>query len=139
MNAVGRAVHEVDAAAAGDDVNKPDWIIRIVAVPPGEAPLWVREKWVGLDLPVARYSGRRKFLTMGVLSLPRSMPAQWLAVFRGRVEPIAGYAVEALPAVDILAHAHPEAAAWWRENTPHLIAPKRYLVFHEEVCRIADI
>ena len=65
--------------------------------------------------------------------------AQWLAVFRGRAEPIAGYAVEALPAVDILAHAHPEAAAWWRENTPHLIAPKRYLVFHEEVCRIADI
>jgi hypothetical protein len=30
-------------------------------------------------------------------------------------------------------------AAWWRENAPHLIAPKRYLVFHEEVCRIADI
>jgi hypothetical protein len=37
------------------------------------------------------------------------------------------------------ARAHPEAAAWWRENTPHLIAPKRYLVFHEEVCRLADI
>jgi hypothetical protein len=31
------------------------------------------------------------------------------------------------------------AAAWWRENTPHLIAPKRYLVLHEEVRRIADI
>lgn len=120
-------------------MNKSDWIIRIVAVPPGEAPLWVREKWVGLDLPAARYSGRRKFLTMGVLSLPRSVLAQWLAVFRGRAELIAGYAVEALPAVNILAHAHPEAAAWWRENTPHLIAPNRYLVFHEEVCRIADI
>jgi len=24
-------------------------------------------------------------------------------------------------------------------EAPHLIAPKRYLVFHEEVCRIADI
>jgi hypothetical protein len=22
--------------------------IRIVAIPPGQAPLWVREKWVGL-------------------------------------------------------------------------------------------
>jgi hypothetical protein len=76
---------------------------------------------------------------MGVLSLPRSVLAQWLSVFRGRAELVAGYAVEALPAVDILARAHPEAAAWWRENTPHLIAPKRYLVFHEEVCRIADI
>ncbi|MBR1248538.1 hypothetical protein JQ609_16565 [Bradyrhizobium sp. AUGA SZCCT0169] len=51
----------------------------------------------------------------------------------------AGYAVEAAPAIGILAKSSPEAAAWWRENTPHLIAPKRYLVFHEEVCRIADI
>jgi hypothetical protein len=132
-------VHEVDKDASGVDVSKPDWMIRIIAVPPGEAPLWVREKWVGLDLPVARYSGRGKFITMGVLSLPGSVLAQWLAVFRGRAERIAGYAVEALPAVEILACAHPEAAAWWRENTPHLIAPKRYLVFHEEVCRIADI
>jgi hypothetical protein len=69
---------------------------------------------------VARYSGSRKFITMGVLSLPRSMLAQWLAVFRGRAELIAGYAVEALPAIGILAKASPEAAAWWRENTPHL-------------------
>jgi len=44
-----------------------------------------------------------------------------------------------LPAVGILSRTSPEAAAWWHEHTPHLIAPKRYLVFHEEVCRIADI
>ena len=50
-----------------------------------------------------------------------------------------GAAVEAAPAVESLAQVSPEAAAWWRENVPHLIAPKRYLVFHEEVCRIADI
>jgi hypothetical protein len=139
MNAASRRAHKVDAGAAGDHVNKPAWIIRIVAVPPGEAPLWVREKWVGLDLPVARYSGPGRFLAMGVLSLPRSVLAQWLAVFRGRAEMIAGYAVEAVPAIGILAHASPEAAAWWRENTPHLIAPRRYLVFHEEVCRVAGI
>ena len=66
-------------------------------------------------------------------------PAQWASVVRGRAERVAGYAVEAALAVGILAKANPEAAAWWRENTPHLIAPKRYLVFHEEVCRIADI
>lgn len=120
-------------------MSKPDWIVRIVAVPPGEAPLWVREKWVGLDLPVARCSGKRKFIALGVLSSPRSMLAQWLAVFRGRAERVAGYAVEALPAIDILASASPEAAAWWRENTPHLIGPRRYLLFHEEVCRIAEV
>ena len=120
-------------------MNNPNWAVRIVAVPPGEAPFWVRQKWVGLDLPVVRYSAHRKFLTFGVLSTPRSWLVQWAAILRGRVEVIAGYAVEAAPAVEILAKASPEAAAWWRENTPHLIAPKRYLVFHEEVCRIADI
>jgi hypothetical protein len=139
MNAFGDGVHEVDVFAAGADVSKPDWTVRIVAVPPGDAPLWVREKWVGLDLPVTRYSGHRKFLGLGVLSMPHSWWGQWLAVCRGRAELIAGYAVEALPAVGILSRTSPEAAAWWREHTPHLIAPKRYLVFHEEVCRIADI
>ena len=120
-------------------VNRPDWTVRIIAPPPGEAPLWVRQKWVGLDLPVARYSGHRKFLGLGVLSAPRSWLGQWLAILRGRAEWIAGYTVEALPAFGILNEKSPEAAAWWRSNTPHLIAPKRYLIFPEEVCRIADI
>ena len=120
-------------------MSKPARTVRIIAVPPGEAPLWVREKWVGLDLPVARYSGKSKFIALGILSSPRSMLAQWLAVFRGRAELIAGYAVEALPAIDILARASPEAAGWWREHAPHLITPRRYLIFHEEVCRIADV
>lgn len=124
-------------------MTKADWTIRIIAAPPGEAPLWVRQQWVGLDLPVARYSGQGgfqgRFLGLGVLSMPRSWLGQWLAVIRGRAELIAGYTVEALPAFGILGQKSPEAAAWWRENTPHLIAPKRYLIFHEEVCRIADI
>lgn len=120
-------------------MSHPDWAIRIVAVPPGEAPLWVRQKWVGLDLPVMRYAAHRKFLAFGVLSIPHSWPVQWAALLRGRAERVAGYAVEAAPALGILAKASPEAAVWWRENAPHLIAPKRYLVFHEEVCRIADI
>jgi len=120
-------------------MNNPNWAVRIVAVPPGEAPFWVRQKWVGLDLPVIRYAAHRKLLAFGVRSIPRSWSAQWAAVLRGQAELVAGYAVEAASAVSILAKASPEAAAWWRENTPHLIAPKRYLVFHEEVCRIADI
>jgi hypothetical protein len=139
MNAFPRGMHEDDAPFAGVIVNRPDWTIRIIAAPPGEAPLWVRQKWVGLDLPVAHYSGHRKFIGLGVLSMPRSWLGQWIAVARGRVDLVAGYAVEALPAVGILGEKCPEAAVWWRENTPHLIAPRRYLIFHEEVCRIADI
>jgi len=120
-------------------MSNPDWAVRIVAVPPGDAPFWVRQKWVGLDLPVVRYAAHRKRLAFGVPPISRSWPAQWAAVFRAHAELVAGYAVEAASAVSILTRASPEAAAWWRENTPHLIGPKRYLVFHEEVCRIAEI
>jgi hypothetical protein len=122
-----------------DRMSSPDWTVRIVAVPPGEAPFWVRQKWVGLDLPVIRYAAHRRPLAFGVPSMPRSWSAQWAGVCRVHAELIAGYAVDAAPAINILAKASPGAAAWWHENTPHLIAPKRYLVFHEEVCRIADV
>ena len=120
-------------------MNKTDWTVRIIATPPGEAPLWVREKWVALDLPVARYSSPKMFFGYGVLSLPRNWMAQWWGVFLGQAERISGFAVESVRAIDILATASPEAAAWWRANTPHLIAPRRYLVFHAEACRIADV
>ncbi len=113
--------------------------VRIVAVPPGEAPFWVREKWVGLALPVAGHSGQREFLAFGVLSMPRSWLAQWIAFLRGRAVRIGGYAIEAAPAVDILALSSPEAAAWWRENVPDLIGPRRYLIFHEHVCQVIDV
>ena len=38
--------------------------VRIVAVPLGEAPLWVREKWVGLELPLTRYATPREYFTL---------------------------------------------------------------------------
>jgi hypothetical protein len=115
VNAFPREVHEDDAPVVEVIVNKPDWTVRIIAAPPGEAPLWVRQKWVGLDLPVARYSAQGKFqgrfLGLGVLSMPTSWLGQWLAVIRGRAELIAGYTVEALPAFGILGEKSPEAAA----------------------------
>jgi hypothetical protein len=47
--------------------------IRIVRIPPGEAPFWVREKWVGLELPLADGDrGPRGAYTSGVLSGPRN-------------------------------------------------------------------
>jgi hypothetical protein len=139
MNAIRCRVHEVDACAVEVDVSKTNWTVRIITVPPGEAPLWVREKWVGVELPVARYSSARTFHAYGVLSLPRTWVGQWWGIVRGRARRISGYAMESIRAVEILSTSSPEAAAWWRENTPHLIAADRYLVFHEEACRLVDI
>jgi hypothetical protein len=110
--------------------------VRIIAVPPGEAPLWVREKWVGLTLPLTHFSSAKTFVGFGVLSGPRTFLPQLLARVRGRSDRIYGFLVNAARAVEILDHASPEAAAWWRENASELVLPKRYLVFHAEVCEV---
>jgi hypothetical protein len=113
--------------------------IRIIGVPPGEAPLWVREKWVGLELPLAW--GRRvsrKWPTAGVLSGPRNVfTIIWWGLL-GRIERESGYAVDVLAAVNILERTAPEAASWWRNNAPHLQKPWRKFVFQDFVCEVLD-
>ena len=102
----------------------------ITPTPAGEAPLWVREQWVGLALPLAQgRDGARLFVTSGVLSGPRTVLARLLAVFTGRYDVRSGYAVEARAAVAILEAKSPEAAAWWREHAAHQLAAGRYFVF----------
>src|SRR5512140_2697360 len=45
--------------------------VRIVGVPPGDAPAWVRQEWVGLELPLAQSSAEAIHArTAGVLSGP---------------------------------------------------------------------
>ena len=111
--------------------------IRIVSVPPGEAPLWVREKWVGLQLPLADGDhGPRQTWTSGVLSGPRNrLIALWWA-WRGRLTRKSGYAVDAIAAVDILERTAPEAAAWWRQNVPRLQRRNRKFLFAPSACQI---
>jgi hypothetical protein len=119
-------------------VRKTRSSVRIVGVPPGEAPLWVREKWVGLELPLARHSTPRELFTFGVLSGPRTWLVQMWGVVRGRARRVSGYVVEGARAVDILERSSPEAAAWWREHAPQYVAPRGRLVFHENVCEVVD-
>jgi hypothetical protein len=109
--------------------------VRIVRVPPGEAPLEVREAWVGLVLPLARgFEGPRSIMTAGVLSAPATFLGTLLGWFMGRVRRADGFVVDAAAAIDILAVDHPDAAAWWRTNTPGLLRPGRRFLFHAEAC-----
>lgn len=62
--------------------------IRIIAVPPGDAPEWVRQAWVGLELPLAPDAPKGKAVV---------------------------YSHEAIA---VLAKANPKAAAWWKTNFP---------------------
>jgi len=111
--------------------------IRIVAVPAGEAPQWVREKWVGIELPLALRQAHNVH-TFGVLSGPRSFLAALWRLLTGRSTRRRGYAVEVAAAMAALERVHPDAAAWWRTNAPHLFTRKRYFLFREEECRAVD-
>jgi hypothetical protein len=109
--------------------------VRITSAPPGDAPLWVREAWIGLVLPVAKCDGPVVALTFGVLSGRSNSVASTLkGLLLGQAKVAKGYAIEAATAVDLLDAANREAADWWRRETPHLLKPKCNFVFQNEVC-----
>ena len=113
--------------------------MRVIAVPAGEAPRWVREKWVGLELPLNAWKNPTEKRAVGVLTGPRSMLGQLWGRLRGSSHRVKGYAVSVAAAVKILAAASPEAAQWWRSNVPSLFDHNRYFMFREESCQlIAD-
>jgi hypothetical protein len=114
--------------------------IRIVNVPPGEAPEGVRRSWVGLILPLAPgETGPRAAPGFGVLTGPRSLFGQIWRLLTGRYILGLQYIVLVDDAIAVLEEASPLAASWWREHTPHLIGRGRIFGFAAEVCEeIAD-
>jgi hypothetical protein len=113
--------------------------LHITSVPPGEAPQWVRERWVGLSLPLAqRNATPLSLLTSGVLSGPKGLLSCLLAVVTGKLDRQSGFVVEVPAAIAILEASHPEAAAWWRNHTPHLLRGKGHFVFQEAVGHVVE-
>lgn len=114
-------------------------VVQIVAVPRGEAPPWVREQWVGLELPLAANEAMpQAYMTSGVLSGPLSFWQRILWHFLGRLKRDSGYPVDAAAALSVLETKSPEAAQWWHENAPHLRTSKRRFLFQAEVCRLEE-
>ncbi len=114
--------------------------VRIMKRPPGEAPVDVRDAWIGLSVPVLRgYSRPIRRVGVGVLSGPRTWLATWLTGFFGRGPRTRGYIVDTAAAVSLLEKANPLAAAWWRTNAPHLLEPGRCLLFEEDCCLVENL
>lgn len=107
--------------------------VRIVQTPGGEAPLWVREAWIGLTLPIL-YNDPVKRRTFGVLTAPKSLFGQTLGILAGRSKRIFGYSVVAKSAVDLLANQNGPAAERWRKNASHLLDGQRTFIFDAESC-----
>ena len=110
---------------------------QIMRIPAGEAPLWVREKWVGVILPIVDRSPRR-VMAHGVLSGPKTWIGALLARLTGGLDPYAGYLVESRIAIAILEASSPEAAGWWKDNAGHFLKPGRCFVFQEFEGRLVE-
>jgi hypothetical protein len=103
----------------------PKTQIRIVGIPPGEAPLSIRKEWVGLILPLAAgYSSAFQVEASGVMSSVK------------HDEPEIGYLVRIEDAIAALAKKSPHAALWWRNHAGRLIRSGSNLIFQEHVCQL---
>src|SRR5262249_14111542 len=121
---VGVAAMAATVAAVSLRKKRPPAVtrLRIVRIPPGEPPEWVRCAWVGLELPLAPGEIKaRRVTSVGVLS--------------GEGPELGtGYLVDGGKAVARLAAHAPPAAAWWRENARHVVSSGYQLFFPAEVC-----
>lgn len=91
--------------------------IRIIAVPPGGAPEWIREAWVGLELPLAEQVLGAHFGVCGT-----------------HPQNVGGFQIELKKAIEVLKEVSPEAARWWEENAPPGFIDGGRLSFKKEVC-----
>jgi hypothetical protein len=113
--------------------------IRITAVPPGEAPLEIRQAWVGLVLPVSENRRQSKQIPLaGVKSGPKTFWGMLWSQLTFQFARTEGYEVDVLAAIEVLEKTNPGAAAWWRQNTPHMMHKWRRFGFPAECCELAD-
>lgn len=113
--------------------------VRIVQTPPGEAPIEIREAWVGLVLPLLPDEvGPRQVWTQGVLTGPRTFLGYLFARLFGRFKIVNGFCVDAAGAVQVLAQHDIRAATWWNTHVPASVQPGRALIFHAEACQLVE-
>jgi len=113
--------------------SETEYRIRIVRRPEGEAPEWVRDAWIGVELPVLVPEPVSTF-GFGVLTGPKNIVLEWVLCVIGRAKPIAGYVVAADTAVACLMEHSPTAAEWWRTEVPYLVRPGARFVFDAPSC-----
>lgn len=107
--------------------------IRIVRRPQGEAPEWVRDAWIGIELPLLNPEVVTAE-TYGVLTGPKSRLGHWIGRLTGRVLRKSGYLVDANLAVRLLETRNPTAAIWWRTHAGVVVAPGGEFIFDLQAC-----
>ena len=95
--------------------------IRIISVPPGQAPEWVRRCWVGLEMETLGQVPRDAALCGAVDGSSVSANAE-------------GFRVKADTAFRALVAVAPDAARWWQSRSILRYGSKAELVFKSKVC-----
>jgi hypothetical protein len=111
-------------------------IIEIHSTLQGKNPLWVREAWVGLQLP-SLDEIPIKVPVADVGNRP-SFGALFRSLKDGSADPIKerfGYSVNAKIAVGIVSFTNEDAARWWLENVPQMMRQDMPLLFETACCR----
>lgn len=90
--------------------------IKIIAVPPGQAPEEVRREWVGLVIPLP----------------PQEIGGFQMGVRGGAAKNLGGYQVYSRDAFSLLLAKSPEACRWFVANAFF----GSHLVFAREVCEL---
>ena len=108
--------------------------VKIVRAPAGEAPVWVREAWVGTVLPL-KEAGLRTLPSVGVLSGPKSQLGWFWASLTGARMTTTGYLTRATRAIEILSRTRPDAAQWWRDQAPKFLREEAEFLFEASVCQ----
>lgn len=94
--------------------------VLIVAIPPGEAPEWVRKAWVGLELP-----------------FENPEPGGYVGgVLTGKPVNRSGFSVPTEQALEILRKSNQDACTWWETNVPLEFIDA--LVFDSAVCQVLN-
>jgi hypothetical protein len=95
--------------------------IKIINTPPGQAPEWVRDEWVGLVLPLEE-------------NAPAEDEGIQMGTAGGKPENEDGYSVLTQDAIGVLSEKSLDAVCWWEDNLPLAFIPR--FVFRKEVCEL---
>ena len=82
--------------------NTKNGVMRITSVPTGHAPIELRKKWIGVEVPL---------LEVGI---PTGLGRSALDS-RKTIKPFRGFIVDQVEALTALRRKSPEAADWWQE------------------------
>lgn len=108
--------------------------VQIIARPPGDAPDWVRDAWIGLTLLIDPSCPTT--VSISVRYTNRNI-REYLKDAPEPDENTGGYPIAGRHAIEMLRQTGKiEAADWWLREAPHML--DTYFIFARHVCHICE-